>query len=1394
MVTFYILKSEGEGSDTFFPPSTWSSVFRPAPSLTGEEPEEGAVPPGNDKLKRRVGSVTPDSTPSTRHKTQDRQKAAADTMRDTAKKNGDRRNNNTDVSCSANGRGIKKEDDGSFPVKIQGAGVEPFELQVHGFWLVQDAIMSVLGREEVAPRSSVALALSGVTLDPMMELQDIKGFKAGVTLRLVEEPYSPRSAQAHLARVQELLKAAGPQDALLEGRSPAVLNTLTQTSEAPPTLHSKNRRTNSKTEQSTEAPPPPTYILPGVSEVPPLTTLLPTNTHSEAPSYLLDLSLSCWNPPPGFRKLQGDFFYISVHTLEGKQCDITSCPRGFYLNRSTLDVFDPRPAQSTPVCHCLTDLLSHISPQFKHTLSTLRHRPSLPVEESLPTPYRTLSWLGFSSPHSHKSSFSGRLGLDQDLNSQAPDWNKELQAARDLPQRSLEERLTRDRALLQVNGAFVWAVAQAAEKVIDGFVDPVNGSQEDPAFLCGGVFMSMPVHREEWLGGERGHRAAQRLELRCVQAYSDLDADLQKLHTIPTALAEYRGVRLSAQGLAPGLQGPETAEVPNGLLYGFTAGPLENPSRRKLLELLAQSAKALSLQRHAVVGSTGHQLPLFTSVDAQGILGADGRYYLLDVYRTMPADANFQVEDGGEADTKEKSFPRRYPHVLCRLRPELVKAFIQHKHAQFTQRVKAHLEENGGLEDGMQTDDSHSIDAVRKACKDVGSVSDIIFEMRFNPNVFSPGVQFPSSESDSVELQKKLLKEAASFIIHNQIPAFMNDCIQSSDVPMDGASLRQALHQKGINLRYLGHLISSISQSDFKHQLRHIKRLAFAEIVVRCAQRFFSGYIQGVETSNLSAAVSHFLCCLLVPHFSSASNGEESKKRSRRRGRGGAGATDSAAWNALSGNELWSLICQDAQETYRFKEGLGSNVDHLVEQYGLQKMSLLREMCLKTGIQLRLREYAFDSRNKAPISPDDVLNVLPVVKHITMTTSDATRMFMAAQNSLQKGLLEKAYEQLKEASYLFSRVCDDLHPEACHCLSLLAKVAYVQGHPAEARSVQLRVVIISERVLGFDHPNTIQQYVLLAVYLYAGGEAALAQRCLYRAKVLLLTIHGGDHPYTAVIDASLGLMLQGEQSLQFLQNALKISQSFRGDADLTTALIHHLLAQRLCVSGDYRQSMNHEKEAHSIFQNKCGEDHPQTKCSSDFLRNITQQAVRVERSIRQGGAEASETPPEGLFPSQDTTLEQLALVNGILKTSYSTRMMEFKEKLKEKKAAEEAEKTKQESANENQASEPSANKGEATDDREQANGNAECQTTGDEASEETDHTHMNCQMESHMHNGVSKSENEEEKRQSDITNGIPPQSQSKSSITMMSPSEAQTESAVVNGKECVVNEEKPVEE
>lgn len=39
---------------------------------------------------------------------------------------------------------------------------------------------------------------------------------------------------------------------------------------------------------------------------------------------------------------------------------------------------------------------------------------------------------------------------------------------------------------------------------------------------------------------------------------------------------------------------------------------------------------------------------------------------------------------------------------------------------------------------------------------------------------------------------------------------------------MDGASLKHALHLRGINLRYLGHVSKSITQSEHTERLRHI--------------------------------------------------------------------------------------------------------------------------------------------------------------------------------------------------------------------------------------------------------------------------------------------------------------------------------------------------------------------------------------------------------------------------------------------------------------------------------------------------------------------------------------------------------------------------------------------
>src|ERR1700733_4180450 len=107
--------------------------------------------------------------------------------------------------------------------------------------------------------------------------------------------------------------------------------------------------------------------------------------------------MSGWNPPPGTRKLQGDLLYLFVVTQEDKRFHITSSTRGFYVNMSTEEDFNPVAANPKVVYHSLIELLNSISPLFKRNFANiLKRRQQRHPFERIATPYQVYSW---TSPH-----------------------------------------------------------------------------------------------------------------------------------------------------------------------------------------------------------------------------------------------------------------------------------------------------------------------------------------------------------------------------------------------------------------------------------------------------------------------------------------------------------------------------------------------------------------------------------------------------------------------------------------------------------------------------------------------------------------------------------------------------------------------------------------------------------------------------------------------------------------------------------------------------------------------------------------------------------------------------------------------------------------------------------
>lgn len=298
--------------------------------------------------------------------------------------------------------------DSGITVNIQSPGAELLSVQLSSMELVQEIHQLLMDREDTCHRTCFSLQLDGVTLDNFAELKTIEGLKHGSTIKVAEEPYTMREARIHVRHVRDLLKSMDPADAYngVECNSLTFLHTITQGD----LLEKKKSRPDSVDCTPAE------YIMPGVKE-PPLTPLQPgVGKSSKGPQALKVLTTSAWNPPPGPRKLHGDLMYLYVVTMEEKRFHISACPKGFYINQSTDEVFSPKPDSPSHLSHSLIDLLTQISPSFKRAFQQMQKKRTLRhAFERVATPYQVYQWTAPLLEHTidairAEDAFSSKLG------------------------------------------------------------------------------------------------------------------------------------------------------------------------------------------------------------------------------------------------------------------------------------------------------------------------------------------------------------------------------------------------------------------------------------------------------------------------------------------------------------------------------------------------------------------------------------------------------------------------------------------------------------------------------------------------------------------------------------------------------------------------------------------------------------------------------------------------------------------------------------------------------------------------------------------------------------------------------------------------------------------------
>ncbi|TYZ63315.1 hypothetical protein PybrP1_005947 [[Pythium] brassicae (nom. inval.)] len=1045
----------------------------------------------------------------------------------------------------------------------------------------------------------------------------------------------------------------------LPGASAVVAAAAPAVAAAPPT-----KAAGSKGKKSSEKPQPAGAV--GAAAV-----------DLKLPTVVKSIVFSGYNPPPGPRKLAGDLLYLEVAVADGAVFHVTAHVDGFFVNRSTAAAFDPLPRQpGAAPTHLLVDVLAAASDAFKSAYAALLAKAAQLAKQgpeslewmlaagssSSATVGGKLPWL--APPPPTASTGAGAAAHTYDLNRAEDeltasfgmdergvlrDWNEEYQCCRELPRATLKEQVVRARVLYKIVGEFVDAATQGAVAIVEGHIPPINPMDDASAhvYVFNNIFFSLSVDGRaaaKDTGSDEAPYASATRDLQGVRAFNDVD--VPGLHTLATAVVDYLGVRVIAQSVIPGiLQG----EAASKLVYGSVDGGKTIASNDAMHALMRQAAEKLHIAERrvqplgkdpepelaaegeaseaaAASGEASTEVAtLCGPVEAKGILGSDGRMYVLDLVRITPKDATYY--DAAPATTTTAAerdglhFSRDDEGYVALLRPELVQLYALWKQNQARKALKAAKDAekaaakqaaDKGAEPTTATDEAtdEATDASEDDEDDVGEVPAV----SLNPNVF---MKYAASvDAAEAAADEASAKDAAAYLQNVVIPAFVTDIRRGASSPADGHALTELMHSCGINMRYLGRLAALAKQLESVGAIsKYVLELLEVEMVARAAKHVLADLLNADEATR--AAPGDVLVQVLngllggsAPSRASTENvrGKKSSKSAK-----APPQPTAAAAGALDAPAVWARVEKEVQNRFDYALTLwtrAADVDRDDVPLGrVHKPVLLRRLCQRNGLRVTSRHYDFSAAQ--PFALADLAGVVPVVKHSLPAhpLPQAKQLLERGRLHLGGGALASAYELLQETSALLFQVCGAAHEDAALCSTSLATVLFHAGDVAGAVAQQQRALALYTQLAGADYHDTAFAHANLALFLHAGGQTDVAVAHMRRALFLLELGAGPHYPEVSALYFKLGMMCQdvGQVALALLCHRESLK---RGELDrVQAANTLRQMALTYGLAGGFREALAYEKKVYALFSEAFGEDDPRAVESAKYMAKFTERAV-----------------------------------------------------------------------------------------------------------------------------------------------------------------------------------------
>ncbi|OQE47264.1 hypothetical protein PENCOP_c001G06635 [Penicillium coprophilum] len=1105
---------------------------------------------------------------------------------------------------------------------------------------VQDVRQSIVELPGTFQYTCFHLEFNGNRINDFVELSEVPGLEADSEIVLVEDPYTEKEARMHVVRIRELIGASGDRVDNLHGISAGLSLHDTITADAIKASESEKEHSLSK------------YDLTGAS---PLQTILPTE-QAPLPKTVKSISLSSWNPVPYNLRQKGHLLYLVVATNEGEQFQITAHVSGFFVNKCSNIRFDPFPKPTHPKkgsAHSLLTLISQLSPSFNASFEALQEYnnekdllTTFPFQNAIPNS----PWLispSTSSLNAHQPDITrsqeNYLISGVDNAETLRDWNEEFQTTRELPRETVQDRVFRERLTSKLFADYNEAAARGAVLVARGEVAPLNPTEARDAqiFVYNNIFYSFGADGVGTFtseGGDEAARVAVGKDVLGIKAVNQLDID--GLFTPGTVVVDYLGKRIVGQSIVPGIfKQREPGE--HQIDYGGVEGKEVVATHADFVPVFEKLSKALRVKQHPVWDKENQRHDLEGSVETKGLLGTDGRKYVLDLYRVAPLDAAWQEEEGSDV----------YPHRMSVLRLELVESYWRHKMSQY---VKAEIEsrkaasaeaEKEGKAEEDKTEEEKAEEKAAKAEQERVDISG--FSLALNPDVFSGQVPQTEEEKEQWAKDEQEVRDACDHLRSKVIPDLLKD-LHDGDVgfPMDGQSLTQLLHKRGINLRYLGKLAQQSAEKG--PRLQALSILLVQEMVTRAFKHVANRYLNNVPAPFVAPCLSHLLNCLLGSDVNATPQAEidESLRAIFPEG--------DFSFEKVTPESLRTEI--EKQVTIRFRFSLEKDWSS-----SLRHLQLLRDISIKLGLQLGARDYAFtkaqakeqvvvpvtnsstqeEPKKKgkkkggdksparaapAPAKPavtftaDDILNVVPLVRDASPRSALAEEALEAGRISLMQNQKQLGQELILESLSLHEQIYGILHPEVAKLYHQLSMLYYQTDEKEAAVELARKAVIVTERTMGVDSADTILSYLNLSLFEHASGNTKTALVYIKHAMDVWKIIYGPNHPDSITTMNNAAVMLQHlkqyNDSRKWFEASLSVCENLFGKDSINTATILFQLAQALALDQDSKAAVGKMREAYNIFLAQLGPEDRNTKEAENWLEQLTQNAVSIAKHAK----------------------------------------------------------------------------------------------------------------------------------------------------------------------------------